>query len=171
MRRVSRPLPCRHGTASEPILNQYYLFRSAQILNKSWTIIERRDGNTGGQVLPFSYGSYWFVWPPFGYGSRTYIRPIERIRSHFRSAEPILNKKCLQGFIPKNTLNLTCLHQWSKLFSFWTSFFFSLLSHIKPVRGQPKLWHAISNPQYSQEICCAQFSLHVDLSWHFRPNK
>ena len=36
---------------------------------------------------------YWFVRPPFSYGSRMYLC----IRSHSGSAEPILNKKCLQG--------------------------------------------------------------------------
>ena len=32
--------PCRHGTMSEPILNQYYLFRAKRILNQNWTVAE-----------------------------------------------------------------------------------------------------------------------------------
>ncbi len=34
-------IPCRHGTTSEPILNQYYPFRAEPILNGSWTVAER----------------------------------------------------------------------------------------------------------------------------------
>ncbi len=33
--------PCRHGMTSEPILNQYYLFRAEPILNEPWTMTER----------------------------------------------------------------------------------------------------------------------------------
>ncbi len=73
------PLPYRHCTTSEPILNQYYLFRTEPILNESWTITEWRLNQSYWFVQPlFGYGFYWFVRPLFGYGSHTYIR----IRSH-----------------------------------------------------------------------------------------
>ena len=58
-------------TNPEPI---FYLFGAEPILNQFWTNLMT-----------------WFVRPPFGYGSHTYVR----IRSHFGSAEPILNQKCL----------------------------------------------------------------------------
>ena len=87
-------IPCRHGTTSERILNQYYLFRAEPILNKSWTMTEWWLKQSYWFVQPpFGYGSYWFVRPPFGYGSHTYVR----IHSHFGSAEPILNQKSLHG--------------------------------------------------------------------------
>ncbi len=56
---------------SEPILNQYYLFRAKPILNKSWTITER-----------WLNQSYWFVQPPFGYGSYRLVRPPFSYGSH-----------------------------------------------------------------------------------------
>ncbi len=60
-------------TNPEPIL---YQFKAEPILNQFWTNLMA-----------------WSVRPPFGYGLHTYVR----IRSHFGSAEPILNQKCLQG--------------------------------------------------------------------------
>ncbi len=57
--------------------------------NKSWTNPE--------PILNQYF--HWFVWPPFGYGSCTYVR----IRSHIGSTEPILNQKYLQGWYDLQT--------------------------------------------------------------------
>ncbi len=89
--------PCRHGTTSEPILNQHYLFRAEPILNESWTNSEPiLNQSYWFARSPFGYGSYFFVRPPFGYGSLKYIPTC----SHFGSAELILNQKYLQGRAP-----------------------------------------------------------------------
>ena len=59
--------------------------------------------------------SYWFVWPPFGYGSLPYVR----IRSHLGSAEAILNKKCLQGFFPFTSTKAFCRTlSWLSMYGF-----------------------------------------------------
>ncbi len=71
--KILRMWPCRHGTTSQPILNQYYICSG---MNQFWTNLMA-----------------WSIRPPFRYGSHTYVH----IRSHFGSAEPILNQKCLQG--------------------------------------------------------------------------
>ena len=93
--------PCRHGTMYEPILNQYYLFKAEPILKESWTMTEQWLNQSYWFIQPlFGHGSYWFLQPSFSYGSHTYIR----IRSHFASAEPILNKKCLQGHVFRSVL-------------------------------------------------------------------
>ena len=47
--------PCRHGTAPEPILNQYYLFRAEPILNESSIILN--ESSTNVRMHPFTF---WF---------------------------------------------------------------------------------------------------------------
>ncbi len=97
----------QHPAGTVWLLNQSWTNIICSGPNQSWTNPERipRARHAGAKmertlnqsywlVRPlFSYGSYWFVRPPFGYGSYTYIL----IRSHFGSAEPILNQICLQG--------------------------------------------------------------------------
>ncbi len=81
-----RPLPCRDGMTSEPILNQYYLFWAEQILNHD------RGGAEPLLLIRSATVRLWFLL----IGSAT-IRlwfTYVRIRSRFGSAEPILNQKC-----------------------------------------------------------------------------
>ncbi len=64
--------------------------------NQSWTNIVSVQGRTNPEPILNQFWTNrmaWSVRPPFSYGSHTYVR----IRSHFGSAEPILNQKCLQG--------------------------------------------------------------------------
>ncbi len=82
-RTIPEPILSVHSrTMAERYLNQSYRSANVQLwftfiaepwLNDIWTNLSVR--------------------PPFGYGSHKYVR----IRSHFGSAEPILNQKGLQG--------------------------------------------------------------------------
>ncbi len=57
-------VPCRHGTISEPILNQCDSFRSEPILNESWTNLTRHCDQTSfllpivGRVILIRFNTF-----------------------------------------------------------------------------------------------------------------
>ena len=110
------------GTVRRP--NQSWTNIICSGTNQSWTNPEPwLNGGWTNLTDWFYHRSVMVLTDSLGYGSHTYVR----IRSHFGSAEPILNQKCLKGGSNHGGPGLMCIHGISdvsqgnhySLFSLW----------------------------------------------------